>query len=351
MTKLFEPWTLRGQTFRNRIFVSPMCEYSALEGLPTDWHLVHLGSRAVGGAGLVMTEATAVNPEGRISPGDTGIWSQPHADAFGRIAAFIRDQGAVPGIQLAHAGRKGSTEVPWRGGKALTGADAWVPVAPSALRFSDDYPLPAALDAAGIAHVVQSFVAATRFALGAGFGVIELHFAHGYLVHEFLSPLSNQRTDSYGGPLENRARLAREIAQAVRAAWPSDKPLFARLSCTDWVEGGFEIGQATQVAKWLQADGVDVIDCSSGGNSTAQKIPVGPGYQVPFARAIRQAGVPTAAVGLITDPHQAEAILKEGDADAVFLARELLRSPYWPLAAAKTLGEDVTWPVQYARAK
>jgi 2,4-dienoyl-CoA reductase-like NADH-dependent reductase (Old Yellow Enzyme family) len=328
-----------------------MCQYSADGGVPNDWHLVHLGSRAVGGAALVMSEATAVSPEGRISPGDTGLWSKPQAEAFARIAAFVRSQGAVPGVQLAHAGRKASTEVPWRGGKPLTDGRAWKTLAPSALPFDAGYSEPAALDAAGLRRIVDAFVTSTKLAHEAGLGVIELHFAHGYLVDEFLSPLSNRRTDAYGGSLENRARLPLEVARAVRAEWPKDQPLFARLSCSDWVEDGFDIGEAVRVSTWLHESGVDVIDCSSGGISPQQRIPVGPGYQVPFARAIRKAGVPTAAVGMITEPAQAETILTEGDADAVFLARELLRSPYWPLAAARALGDDIAWPVQYRRAK
>ncbi len=327
-----------------------MCQYSATDGMPTDWHLVHLGSRAVGGAGLVMVEATAVTPEGRISPGDTGLWSEAHAQAFARISAFIRSQGAKPGIQLAHAGRKASTAAPWDGGKSLSGPEAWTTLAPSAIAFGD-YARPKALSVPEIQQVTAAFVAATKLALQAGFEVIELHAAHGYLLHEFLSPLSNQRDDQYGGSLENRAALLREVARGVRAAWPKERPLFARLSCSDWVDGGFEIGQATQVAKWLQADGVDVIDCSSGGLSPVQRIPVGPGFQVPFARTIRAAGVPTAAVGLITEPAQAEGILADESADAVFLAREFLRSPYWPREAARVLGEDIAWPKQYLRAK
>ena len=349
---LFEPMTLGDVTLRNRIAVSPMCEYSATDGVPDDWHLVHLGSRAVGGAALVFTEATAVSPEGRISPADTGIWNGTQQTAWARIAAFIASQGAVPGIQLAHAGRKGSTQVPWRGGKALpAGQGDWVPVAPSALAFSDDYPMPVALDADGIARVVADFAAATRRARGAGFRVVEIHAAHGYLLHEFLSPLSNVRTDAYGGTLANRARLLREVVAAVRGAWPAPAPLVVRVSATDWVEGGWDIGECVELARWLKQDGVDLIDCSSGGNAAQAHVPIGPGYQVPFAARIRrEAGIATGAVGLITDARQAEAILERGDADLVFLARELLRDPYFPRRAAAELGVRIEPPVQYGRA-
>jgi 2,4-dienoyl-CoA reductase-like NADH-dependent reductase (Old Yellow Enzyme family) len=349
---LFEPMTLGDATLRNRIAVSPMCEYSATDGVPDDWHLVHLGSRAVGGAALVFTEATAVSPEGRISPADTGIWNDRQQTAWARIARFIVSQGAVPGIQLAHAGRKGSTEVPWRGGKALpAGQGDWVPVAPSALAFSDDYPMPLALDADGIAKVVADFAAAARRAADAGFRVIEIHAAHGYLLHEFLSPLSNLRTDAYGGTLANRARLLREVVAAVRGAWPAPAPLVVRVSATDWVEGGWDIGECVDLARWLKQDGVDMIDCSSGGNAAQARIPVGPGYQVPFAARIRrEAGIATGAVGLITDARQAEAILERGEADLVFIARELLRDPYFPRRAAAELGMPIDPPVQYARA-
>jgi 2,4-dienoyl-CoA reductase-like NADH-dependent reductase (Old Yellow Enzyme family) len=349
---LFEPMTLGDVTLRNRIAVSPMCEYSATDGVPDDWHLVHLGSRAVGGAALVFTEATAVSPEGRISPADTGIWNDTQQTAWARIAAFIASQGAVPGIQLAHAGRKGSTQVPWRGGKALpAGQGDWVPVAPSALAFSDDYPMPVALDADGIARVVADFAAATRRARDAGFRVVEIHAAHGYLLHEFLSPLSNVRTDAYGGTLANRARLLREVVAAVRDDWPAPAPLVVRVSATDWVEGGWDIGECVELARWLKQDGVDLIDCSSGGNAAQAHVPIGPGYQVPFAARIRRdAGIATGAVGLITDARQAEAILERGDADLVFLARELLRDPYFPRRAAAELGVRIEPPVQYGRA-
>ena len=350
--QLFHPFTLGDVVLRNRIAVSPMCEYSATDGMPGDWHLVHLGSRAVGGAGLVFTEATAVSPEGRISPGDTGLWNDAQQAAWARIAAFITAQGAAPGIQLAHAGRKGSTEVPWRGGKALPrGQGDWTPVAPSAVPFSDDYPMPQALDAAGIAKVVADFAATSERARAAGFRVIEVHAAHGYLLHEFLSPLSNQRDDAYGGSLENRARLLREVIAAVRGAWPAPAPLVVRVSATDWVEDGWDIGECVQLCCWLREDGVDLIDCSSGGNVPNATIPVAPGYQVPFAARIRrEAGIATGAVGLITDARQAEDILERGDADLVFIARELLRDPYFPRRAAAELGVRIDAPVQYGRA-
>ncbi|MNK46204.1 NADPH dehydrogenase [compost metagenome] len=350
---LFTPLTLRELSFPNRIFVSPMCQYSAEDGMPNDWHLVHLGSRAVGGAALVIAEATAVTPEGRISPGDTGIWSDAQAQAFSRITRFIRENGAIAGIQLAHAGRKASTDAPWRGDNAL-GLDAggWIPVAPSPLAFEEGDPIPTALDSVAIDGIVDAFVAAARRSLDAGFQVVELHMAHGYLLHEFLSPLSNQRKDDYGGSLANRARLPLRVAQAVREFWPETLPVFVRISATDWAEGGWDLDQSIQFSRWLKERGIDLIDCSSGGTVPHARIPVEPGYQVPFARAIRQeAGIPTGAVGLITDPAQADAILERGDADAVLLGRELLRDPYWPLHAAATLGVDRDWPVQYERAK
>src|SRR5450432_56653 len=349
---LLAPLTLGNVTLRNRIVVSPMCEYSAIDGVPNDWHLVHLGSRAVGGAGLVFTEATGVSAEGRISLGDTGLWNDAQQAAWTRIATFVRSQGAVPGIQLAHAGRKGSTEVPWRGGKALAAdAGAWIPVAPSAIPFDQDYPLPAALDAAGIQKIIVDFAASTRRAREAGFGVIEIHAAHGYLLHEFLSPLSNHRTDNYGGSLENRARLLRAIVTAVRGEWPAPQPLFVRVSATDWVAGGWDIDECVELARWLKADGVDLIDCSSGGTSPHAKIPLGPGYQVPFAERIRrEAGILTAAVGLITTSAQADEIVRTGKADLVLLAREFLRDPYFPRRAAQELGVAIKPPEQYLRA-
>ncbi|MGH7670261.1 MAG: NADH:flavin oxidoreductase/NADH oxidase [Gemmatimonadaceae bacterium] len=350
---LLEPLTIRGVQFRNRIFVSPMCEYSSVDGLPNDWHLVHLGSRAVGGAGLVLTEATAVSPEGRISPRDTGIWSGAHAAAFSRITAFIREQGAVPGIQLAHAGRKASTAVPWVGtGSLAPGQGAWDTVAPSAIPFDTGYHTPQALTASQLDDVLQQWVAATRLSVDAGFEVIELHMAHGYLLHQFLSPLSNHRNDAYGGSLENRMRFPIRVATAVREAWPDRFPLFVRISATDWADGGWDIEQSVQLAARLREVGVDLIDCSSGGNVPRVRIPIGPGYQVPFADRIRrEARIATGALGMITDPHQANAILASGMADVVIMAREFLRDPYWPLRAAKVLGVDVSWPKQYLRAK
>ena len=349
---LLAPLTLGNVTLRNRIVVSPMCEYSAIDGVPNDWHLVHLGSRAVGGAGLVFTEATGVSAEGRISPGDTGLWNDAQQSAWTRIATFVRSQGAVPGIQLAHAGRKGSTEVPWRGGKALAAdAGAWIPVAPSAIPFDQDYPLPAALDAAGIQKIIVDFAASTRRAREAGFGVIEIHAAHGYLLHEFLSPLSNHRTDNYGGSLENRARLLRAIVTAVRGEWPAPQPLFVRVSATDWVAGGWDIDECVELARWLKADGVDLIDCSSGGTAAHAKIPLGPGYQVPFAARIRrETGIATGAVGMITTAQQAQEILDRGDADLIIMAREFLRDPYFPRRAAQELGVAIKPPEQYLRA-
>ncbi len=350
---LFEPLKIRGVEFRNRVFVSPMCQYSSVDGLPNDWHLVHLGSRAVGGAGLVLTEATAVSSEGRISPADTGLWNSAQVAAFRRITRFVRDQGAVPGIQLAHAGRKASTKVPWEGAGAVAPeAGGWQPVAPSAEPFDEGYPHPHALTESEIDDVVAQWVAAARHAVDAEFDVIELHMAHGYLVHEFLSPLSNHRSDAYGGSLENRMRFALRVAEAVRAVWPDDRPLFARLSVTDWTEGGWDLEQSVELAKRLRALDIDLIDCSSGGNVRGVRNREAPGYMVPFANRIRRdAQIATGALGMITDPEQANAILAEGKADAVVMAREMLRDPYWPIHAAGSLGVDVHWPTQYQRAK
>lgn len=350
---LFTPLSLRDLTLPNRIAVSPMCQYAAEDGLPNDWHLVHLGSRAVGRAGLILAEATAVTPEGRISPGDTGLWSDAQVSAWQRITRFIADQGSIPGIQLAHAGRKASTDAPWRGGKPLSPEEGgWIPVAPSPIPFDATSPTPVALDAVGLDRVVDAFASAARRALEAGFQVVELHLAHGYLLHEFLSPISNQRTDAYGGSLENRARLPLRVVKAVREAWPAELPLFARISATDWVEGGWDLAQSLQFARWLKQEGVDLIDCSSGGTVPNARIPVEPGYQVPFAREIRrEVGIATGAVGLITAPHHADRLLVEGDADLVLLGREMLRDPYWPLHAAHALGVEVAWPVHYERAK
>jgi 2,4-dienoyl-CoA reductase-like NADH-dependent reductase (Old Yellow Enzyme family) len=350
-SSLFSSFSLRGLEFRNRVFVSPMCQYSSRDGLPNDWHMVHLGSRAVGGAALVCVEATGVSPEGRISPGDTGLWSEEHARAFAPVAAFIKSQGARAAIQLAHAGRKASTEVPWRGGKPLSEAQGgWQTVAPSAVPFGD-WPAPREMNGADIEAVIAQFADAARRALAAGFEVVELHMAHGYLLHEFLSPLSNRREDEFGGSLENRARLPLRVAEAVRAVWPDGLPLFARISATDWVEGGWDVGQSVQLSRWLKERGVDLVDCSSGGLVPGARIPVAPGYQVGFAETIRrEAGVATGAVGLITEPEQAEEIIATGQADAVLLARAVLRDPYWPLHAAKRLGAQAPWPVQYGRA-
>ena len=353
MPQLFDPLTIRSQSFANRVFVSPMCEYSSEDGFANDWHLVHLGGRAVGGAGLVLTEATAVTAEGRISPQDLGIWKDEHLDFLSRIVRFVHGQGSVAGMQLAHAGRKASTFRPWSGNGAIPVAEGgWTDVlAPSAVPFADNYPQPQALTLEGIARVTNAFVAAAERAHAAGFRVIELHAAHGYLLHEFLSPLSNQRADQYGGSFENRTRLVREVVTAVRGVWPEDLPLFVRISATDWVEGGWDIEQSVELARLLKPLGVDFIDCSSGGNAAKATIPVGPGYQAPFAERIRRdAGILTGAVGLITEPSQAEQIVSSGQADAVLLARELLRDPYFPLRAARELGQDITWPAQYLRA-
>jgi 2,4-dienoyl-CoA reductase-like NADH-dependent reductase (Old Yellow Enzyme family) len=352
LSHLFSSFKLRDVEFRNRVFVSPMCQYSSRDGLPDEWHLVHLGSRAVGGAGLVMVEATGVSPEGRISPGDTGIWSDEHARAFRPIASFIKAQGAVPGIQLAHAGRKASTDVPWRGGKPLEESEGgWQTLAPSALPFADGYPAPREMAVEDVEKVIEQFVDAARRSLDAGFEVIELHMAHGYLLHEFLSPLSNLRHDEYGGSLEGRAHFPLKVAEAVRNTWPASLPLFVRISATDWAEGGWDLQQSIQFSRWLKEIGVDLIDCSSGGLIPGVKIVVGPAYQTPFAAAIRQeTGIATGAVGMITEAFQAEQIIAGGEADVVFLARAMLRDPYWALHAAKALGVDVAGPVQYGRA-
>ncbi|MHB1951257.1 MAG: NADH:flavin oxidoreductase/NADH oxidase [Acidiferrobacteraceae bacterium] len=352
MSALFSPFVLRDVHFRHRIFVSPMCQYSASDGYPDTWHLVHLGSRAVGGAALVMFEATAVTPEGRISPGDLGLWSDAHIPAYRAIVDFVRQQGAVPGIQLAHAGRKGSMQVPWHGGAPLPRDRAWTTLAPLAEPFAPGIPPPKAMADSDRADVLRAFVDAAGRAAAAGFEVLELHMAHGYLLHEFLSPLSNGKAGPYGGGLEGRMRFPLEVAAAVRAVWPARLPLFARISATDWVEGGWDLPQSVELARSLRAEGVDLIDCSSGGLLPTAPASVGPGYQTPFAREIRvQAEIPTAAVGLITEPVQAEQIVATGQADAVFLARELLRDPYWPRRAAHALHAELPWPPQYERAK
>jgi len=352
MPRLFDPLTIRGTAFRNRIFVSPMCQYSSRDGVPNAWHLVHLGSRAVGGAALVMVEATSVSPEGRITPVDSGLWSPDQAEAFRPIVEFVAARGAVPGVQLAHAGRKASTRAPWEGGLPLSESEgAWETLAPSAVPFGR-YPPPRALTGNEIDEIVRQFVASARLALAAGFRVVELHMAHGYLLHEFLSPLANRREDEYGGGFENRARLPLRVASAVREVWPPSRPLFVRISATDWAEGGWTPEDSVRFARELAAIGVDLIDCSSGGIIPGVKIPAVPGYQVEFAARVRkEAGIATGAVGLITEPEQAEEIVASGKADAVLLGRAVLRDPYWPLHAARALGVDVAWPNQYLRAK
>ena len=353
MSHLFSPLTLRDLSIRNRVFVSPMCQYSSENGFPTDWHFVHLGSRAVGGAGLVMQEATAVSPEGRISPWDAGIWSHDHAAAYRGTTQFIRRHGAVPAIQLAHAGRKASSDVPWRGGGAIPPEKGgWQTIAPSPIPFDTHSPVPREMSRRDIDDVVGQFVRAARQSLAAGFEVVEVHAAHGYLLQEFLSPLSNRRSDEYGGSLDNRCRLPVRVAAAVREAWPSKWPVFVRISATDWAEGGWDLAQSIELARMLKDAGVDLIDCSSGGNVPRAKIPVGPGYQVPFAEAIRrEAGVATGAVGMITEAAQAERIVASGQADCVLLARAFLRDPYWAIHAAQELGAETDWPVQYVRAR
>jgi 2,4-dienoyl-CoA reductase-like NADH-dependent reductase (Old Yellow Enzyme family) len=351
MADLFNPLPIRAVTLPNRIVVSPMCQYSSIDGFADDWHFIHLASRAVGGAGVVFTEAAAVVPEGRITPQDLGIWDDRHIPALERIARFVTEQGSVPAMQLAHAGRKASTSRPWEGSAGIPRErGGWTPVAPSAVRFSDTYIEPRALTAQGIREIAGFFAAAAERALDAGFRVIEIHSAHGYLFNEFLSPLSNLRQDCYGGSFENRTRALRETVEAVRTKWPADLPLFVRISSTDWTEGGWDIEQSVELARVLKPLGVDLVDCSSGGNIATAKVPLGPGYQTPFAERIRRdAGIMTGAVGLITSAVQAEHILHSGQADLVFLAREMLRDPYWPLRAARELGVAVSYPVQYAR--
>jgi 2,4-dienoyl-CoA reductase-like NADH-dependent reductase (Old Yellow Enzyme family) len=353
MAGLFDPLAIRDLKFANRVFVSPMCQYSSHDGYANDWHFVHLGGRAVGGAGLIFTEATAVLPEGRISPQDLGIWADGHIEMLSRIVSFIHEQGSIAGMQLAHAGRKASTRRPWEApGKISEDEGGWKKVvAPSALAFSDNYPMPQALTSDGIQEVVAAFAAAARRACQAGFRVVEIHAAHGYLIHEFLSPLSNQREDDYGGSFENRTRLCLEVVAAVRSAWPKQLPLFLRISATDWIDGGWDIEQSVRLAAQLKQMGVDLIDCSSGGNVARAKIPVGPGYQTVFAERIRrEAEIRTGAVGMITSPVQAEHIIRTEQADAVIMAREFLRDPYWPLRAARELDQSIAWPVQYLRA-
>jgi 2,4-dienoyl-CoA reductase-like NADH-dependent reductase (Old Yellow Enzyme family) len=350
---LLSPLAIRGVTLRNRIVMSPMCQYSADDGLANDWHLVHLGSRAAGGVGLVMVEATAVTAQGRITPKDMGIWGEQHVEPLARIARFVQSQGAVPGIQLAHAGRKASCEAPWLGGARLTTPEAggWTVVGPSAIPFNDGDPLPVELDESGISDVVSAFEDAVQRALRAGFRLIEVHAAHGYLLHEFLSPLSNHRKDQYGGSLENRMRLPLRVCERVRALVPAELPVFVRISATDWVEGGWDLDQSVILAQRLRESGIDLIDVSSGALTPKARIPVAKGYQVPLARRIRcEARIMTGAVGLITEPEYANEIITGGDADLVFIARELLREPYWALKAQTALGEEAAWPLAYGYA-
>lgn len=350
---LFSPLTQRSLTLRNRVVVSPMCQYSCVDGLATDWHLVHLGARAAGGAGAVIAEATGVLPEGRITPACLGIWSDAHVEPLARVARFVSSQGAVCGIQLAHAGRKAGTATPWDGGHVLAAeAGGWTTVGPSATPFHDGGPAVRVLDEAGIERVVAAFRAGAARALAAGFQLVELHAAHGYLLHEFLSPLVNTRTDRWGGAFENRVRLLLEVTRAVREVWPESLPLWVRLSASDWAAGGWDVEQSVALAKALAPLGVDLVDCSSGGAVAWQEVTVGPGYQVPFAERVRrEAGVATGAVGMITEPEQADAIVREGRADVVLLAREMLRDPHWPLRAARALGAAGPWPKQYLRAR
>ena len=353
MPLLFSPLQIRSITLKNRIVVSPMCQYSAQDGFANDWHLVHLGSRAVGGAGLVIMEATGVTPEGRISPHDLGLWKDEHIEPLKRITSFIEAQGSVPGIQLAHAGRKSSLTEPWNGDRQLTETEgAWQTLAPSAVPFTADRATPKEMSQADIQQIVQAFIDATQRVVRAGFKVLELHGAHGYLINEFLSPLSNKRTDEYGGSFENRTLFLRQIIEGVRKVWPEAYPLLLRISATDWEEDGWTIEDSVHLAGIVGPMGVDLIDCSSGGNSATAKIPAKPGYQVSFAAQVRRAGVPTGAVGIIVTAQQAEEILTTGQADLIFMARELLRDPYFPLRAAAELGyDDMPWPVQYERAK
>jgi 2,4-dienoyl-CoA reductase (NADPH2) len=350
---LLTPYTVRSVTLRNRIVVSPMCQYSSTDGFANDWHLVHLGSRAAGGAGLVFVEASAVTPEGRITPGDMGLWEDRHIEMLARIARFIEQMGAVPAIQLAHAGRKGSCRPPFQGGARIVdpAQGGWPVVAPSPIPFVDGDPAPIALDEPGIARIIHAFVAAARRAVAAGFRIIEIHSAHGYLSHEFLSPLSNHRTDRWGGALENRTRFVREVAAALRKTIPDQMPLFTRISCTDWVEGGWDLDQSIELSRCLKQLGVDLMDCSSGALVRGAKIPVAPGFQVPFAAAIREkAQIPTGAVGMITTTDQANEIIASGKADLALLAREMLREPYWAIKATAALSGDVPWPIQYGYA-
>ncbi len=352
MSHLFEPLKLRDVVLSNRIGIPPMCQYSANEGMAGDWHFVHYGSRSVGGAALLIVEATAVTAQARISPGDLGLWEDRQIEPLARIARFAQTQGCVPAVQLAHAGRKGSAARGWQAQKSLDAKEGgWTTVAPSAISFGEGYAVPQALDEAGIRQVIAQFVAATERAREAGFQMVEIHGAHGYLLHQFMSPISNRRTDAYGGSFENRTRLAREVVAAVRAKWPERLPLLVRLSATDWVEGGWNADETVELCRILRGLGVDLIDVSSAGLVPTAKIPAGPGFQTEFAaRVRREAGVPTAAVGLITSPAQADHIIRTGQSDMVFLGREILRNPYWPMNAATALGQTATWPQQYLRA-
>jgi 2,4-dienoyl-CoA reductase-like NADH-dependent reductase (Old Yellow Enzyme family) len=353
MPHLFDPISFRALTLANRIIVSPMCQYSSVDGFPNDWHFVHLASRAVGGAGLVFTEATAVTADGRISPDDLGIWSDVHVGAFARVVRFIKGEGSAAGMQLAHAGRKGSTHRPWApaSGAVPVEEGGWTPIGPTGDAFAPNYPVPRPMTRDDIAATIDAFRQAARRARLAGFDLVEVHAAHGYLIHEFLSPLSNTRTDEYGGSFENRIRLCLEIVDAVRGEWADDRPVFVRISASDWTDGGWDVEQSVELARRLRDRGVDLIDCSSGGNVARAAIPLAPGYQVPFAERIRRdAQIATGAVGLITTADQADAIVRRGQADCVLLAREMLRDPYWPLHAAQALGHAVPWPPQYLRA-
>jgi 2,4-dienoyl-CoA reductase-like NADH-dependent reductase (Old Yellow Enzyme family) len=352
MSRLFSPLIIKNITLKNRIVMSPMCQYSSTDGFSNDWHFVHLGSRAIGGTGLIFTEATAVSPEGRITPGDLGLWKDEHVNGLKRIVDFIHLHDAVAGIQIAHAGRKASCSVPHEGGTQLDKKHGgWETVSASDIPFRDSDMAPEALNIEGIMKVIADFKTAAERALSAGFKVVEIHSAHGYLLHEFLSPLSNHRSDEFGGSFENRTRLLRQIIDAVKSVWPAGNPLFVRISSTDWTEGGWTLEESIKLADVLKNKGVDLIDCSSGGNVYNARIPANPGYQVPFAEAVRKTGIMTGAVGFITTAGQAESILQEEKADLLFLARELLRNPYFPLLAAREQGEDIKWPVQYLRSK